>query len=214
MTSVNDLITSYRLMPSLMMRMLIGCQNNAASLASLCGNIDKMQHHTPKPEKCGIWGFFLDFDPDPEPEQWIIQAIHGYSTHLIFTKFETMYSENCSLNSLELILNTNDEEQTQYILCGYLPPWNQTCPCIKTTLSLSTTWDSTHLSIKYMIRQRLFLSIYTQPTTFNYTTTAFNPLDMLDSIFNTWEQIIYISIVIDQRYLFNMGTIQSSNDGK
>ena len=84
-------------------------------------------------------------------QTWTIKSLLGYNTMILFHRLEMMYSQSCEINSLTLLRTSHCKHVESY--CGYLPPWNESCPSLTTkiTLAIGCLKYKTEVNISYFI---------------------------------------------------------------
>ena len=72
----------------------------------------------------------------PMPRRnWNIQVLSWYSIHLVFDRFDIIYSRECNINSFHLLSITGACDHHE-VYCGNLPPWRKIYPHSKLELYL------------------------------------------------------------------------------
>ena len=92
--------------------------------------------------------------------QWKIQPLSGYTIDIAFHKLNIFYSQQCEVAGLTLKKITDCHHEEFY--CGFLPSWNESCPCwsVYITLAIHSTMRTAEFDLFYQISKKKYLTVF------------------------------------------------------
>ncbi len=136
------------------------CQTESSNMLQLCGQLHVRESHI-------------------LTKKWKLVPLIPSSLLLFFHHLEMMYSKQCGLNGVviqKLLLSCFHKD----VYCGYMPAWNESCPCKEIDIHLYfTLGQPSRFNMSYYIRRREPLTVFT-------------PLHIIfgnsELSFNSWKQ--------------------------
>ena len=128
----HGLLHNWRCVSSKLHSLNSQCWTRLSSLKYICGNLNF-------------------YESESINMTWDLVPLVNYSTLLYFHHFEIMYSKHCEIAAV--VIHKIFLHPHQDVYCGFIPPWNESCPCknIAVKLQRALSYITTKFNISYSI---------------------------------------------------------------